>query len=40
MRHRDEADRFRQSVLDLEARIVQAIGSTAERRLISQELTP
>jgi len=37
LRHRDEAARFRQSVLDLEARIVHAFGSAAERQLISGE---
>ncbi|MET0419059.1 MAG: Na+/H+ antiporter subunit E, partial [Actinoplanes sp.] len=34
LRDAGEADQFRQSVLDLEARIVNAFGSTAERRLI------
>jgi multicomponent Na+:H+ antiporter subunit E len=37
MRHPAEADRFRQGVLDLEARIVRSFGSPAERRLISRE---
>jgi multicomponent Na+:H+ antiporter subunit E len=37
MRHRDEAERFRQSVLELEARIVHALGTPAERRQISRK---
>ena len=40
MRHRDEAERFRQGVLDLEARIVHAFGSAAERRQISRREHP
>ena len=39
MRHHGEAEGFRQSVLDLEARIVHAFGSTADRRLISRKDT-
>jgi multicomponent Na+:H+ antiporter subunit E len=37
LRHPGEADSFRQSVLRLEARIVLAFGTAAERRLISRE---
>ncbi|AGZ44289.1 Na+/H+ antiporter subunit E [Actinoplanes friuliensis] len=37
MRDSSEADGFRQSVLDLEARIVHALGSTADRDRISRK---
>lgn len=40
LRHPGDAARFRQSVLDLETRIVRAFGSPAERRLISREEQP
>ncbi|WP_433393953.1 Na+/H+ antiporter subunit E [Micromonospora sp. KLBMP9576] len=36
VRSRDEVERFRQGVLDLEARIVAAVGSTEELRLVTQ----
>ncbi|MFC4060574.1 Na+/H+ antiporter subunit E [Planomonospora corallina] len=40
VRDRAEADRFRQSVWQLEARIIAAIGSAAERRLIAASASP
>ncbi|GGM59813.1 hypothetical protein GCM10010106_01940 [Thermopolyspora flexuosa] len=35
LRDADEVERFRRSVLDLEARIIGAVGSTEERRVIA-----
>jgi multicomponent Na+:H+ antiporter subunit E len=40
MRDESEAERFRQSVLDLEARIVHAFGSTEERRRLAVDPPP